>query len=43
MFTRAMLAYRSSQRPSHIMHAVALLLSEEEIATAARYFAVPNK
>jgi len=43
MFTRAMLAYRSSERPSHIMHAVALSLSDEEIATVARYLAAPNK
>ena len=43
MFTRAMLAYRSGERPSHIMHAVALSLSDEEIATVARYFAAPNK
>jgi cytochrome subunit of sulfide dehydrogenase len=42
-FTRAMLAYRSSERPNHIMHAVALSLSDEEIATVARYLAAPNK
>jgi cytochrome subunit of sulfide dehydrogenase len=42
-FTRAMLAYRSSERPSHIMHAVALSLSDEEIATLGRYLAALNK
>jgi len=43
MLTRAMLAYRSSERPSHIMRAVALSLSDEEIATVARYLAALNK
>jgi len=42
MLTRAMLAYRSL-RPSHIMRAVALSLSDEEIATVARYLAALNK
>src|SRR6266576_3098843 len=42
MLTRAMLAYRSSERPSHIMRAVALSLSDEEIATVARYLAALN-
>jgi cytochrome subunit of sulfide dehydrogenase len=41
--TRAMIAYRSSERPGHIMHAVALSLSDEEIATVARYLAALNK
>lgn len=40
---RAMLAYRSRERPSHIMRAVALSLSDEEIATLARYLAALNK
>jgi sulfide dehydrogenase cytochrome subunit len=43
MLTRAMLAYRSSEHPSHIMRAVALSLSDEEIATVARYLAALNK
>ncbi|SRR6266542_3053853 len=43
MLTRTMLAYRLSERPSHIMHAVALSLSDEEIATVARYLAALNK
>jgi sulfide dehydrogenase cytochrome subunit len=43
MLSRAMLAYRSSERPSHIMRAVALSLSDEEIATVARYLAALNK
>jgi cytochrome c553 len=41
--TRAMLAYRSRERPSHIMRAIALSLSDEEIATVARYLAALNK
>jgi cytochrome c553 len=43
MLTRAMLAYRSRERPSHIMRAIALSLSDEEIATVARYLAALNK
>ena len=43
MLTRAMLAYRSRERPSHIMRAVALSLSDEEIAIVARYLAALNK
>ncbi|WP_456635194.1 c-type cytochrome [Bradyrhizobium sp. USDA 10063] len=43
MLIRAMLAYRSRVRPSHIMRAVALSLSDEEIATLARYLAALNK
>ena len=43
MLTRAMLAYRSRERPSHIMWAVALSLNDEEIATVARYLAALNK
>ena len=35
----AMLAYRASDRPNHIMHAIALSLSDEEIASVARYLA----
>jgi sulfide dehydrogenase cytochrome subunit len=41
--TRAMRAYRSRERPSHIMRAIALSLSDEEIATVARYLAALNK
>ncbi|RUV67426.1 MAG: c-type cytochrome [Mesorhizobium sp.] len=37
--TSALLAYRASQSPSHIMHAIALSLSDEEIASVARYVA----
>jgi sulfide dehydrogenase cytochrome subunit len=37
--TRAMLAYRSGERSSHIMRAIALSLSDEEIATVARFLA----
>jgi cytochrome subunit of sulfide dehydrogenase len=43
MLTRVMLAYRSRERSSHIMPAVALSLSDEEIATVARYLAALNK
>jgi cytochrome subunit of sulfide dehydrogenase len=43
MLTRATLAYRSRERPSHIMHAIALSLSDEEIATVARYLVALNK
>jgi sulfide dehydrogenase cytochrome subunit len=43
MLTRAMLAYRSRERPSHIMRAIALSLSDEEIAIVARYLAALNK
>lgn len=35
----ALLAYRASESPSHIMHAVALSLSDEEIASVAGYLA----
>ena len=35
----AMLAYRTAERPNHIMHAIALSLSDEEIASVARYLA----
>lgn len=41
--TRAMLADRSGERTSHIMQAVALSLSDEEIATVARYLAAQGK
>jgi sulfide dehydrogenase cytochrome subunit len=43
MLARAMQAYRSRERPSHIMRAIALSLSDEEIATVARYLAALNK
>jgi cytochrome c553 len=36
-------AYRGSESPSHIMHAVALSLSDEEIASVARYLAEQGK
>jgi cytochrome c553 len=37
--TRAMLAYRLGERPSHIMQVIALSLSDEEIAAAAGFLA----
>jgi cytochrome subunit of sulfide dehydrogenase len=37
--TRAMLAYKSGERPSHIMQAVALSLSDKEIASIAHFLA----
>ncbi|WP_246738103.1 c-type cytochrome [Bradyrhizobium sp. CCBAU 051011] len=43
MLTRTMLAYRAHERPSHIMRAIALSLSDEEIATVARHLAALNK
>jgi cytochrome subunit of sulfide dehydrogenase len=43
MLARAMLAYRSRERPSHIMRAIALSLSDEEIATVARCLVALNK
>ena len=41
--TRAMLAYRLGERSSHIMRAMALSLSDEEIATVARFLAAQGK
>jgi cytochrome subunit of sulfide dehydrogenase len=41
--TSAMLAYRASRSPSHIMHVIALSLSDEEIASVARYVAAQGK
>lgn len=35
----AMLDYKESETPSHVMHAVALSLSDEELVTVARYLA----
>jgi cytochrome c553 len=35
----AMAAYKASERPNHIMHAVALSLSDEELKRVARYLA----
>lgn len=35
----AMLDYKESETPSHVMHAVALSLSDEELALVARYLA----
>lgn len=40
---RAMLAYRLGERPSHIMQAIALSLSDEEIAAVARFLAAQGK
>jgi cytochrome c553 len=42
-FIAAMLDYRASERPNHIMHAIALSLSDEEIASVARYLAAQGK
>jgi cytochrome c553 len=39
----AMLAYKASERPSHVMHAIALSLSNEELASVARYLAGHEK
>ena len=41
--TRAMLAYRSGERSSHIMRAIALSLSDEEIAAVARFLTAQRK
>jgi sulfide dehydrogenase cytochrome subunit len=41
--TSALLAYRVSESPNHIMHAIALSLSDEEIASVARYVAAQGK
>jgi len=41
--TRAMLAYRSGERSGHIMRAIALSLSDEEMATVARFLAAQGK
>ena len=41
--TRAMLAYRLGERPSQIMQAIALSLSDEEIAAVARFLAAQGK
>jgi len=41
--TRAMLAYRLGERSSYIMRAIALSLSDEEIATVARFLAAQGK
>jgi cytochrome c553 len=41
--TRAMLAYRLGERPSRIMQAIALSLSDEEIAAVARFLAAQGK
>jgi cytochrome c553 len=34
-----MLAYRASESPSHVMHAVALSLTDEELRSVAQYLA----
>jgi cytochrome c553 len=36
---RAMKAFRASEEPSHVMHAVALSLTDEELASVAHYLA----
>ena len=41
--TRSMLAYRLGERPSHIMQAIALSLSDEEIAAVARFLAAQGR
>ena len=39
----ALVAYKASERPSHVMHAIALSLSDEELASIARYLADHDK
>jgi cytochrome subunit of sulfide dehydrogenase len=39
----AILAYRASETPSHVMHAIALALSDEELASVVRYLAAHGK
>ena len=39
----ALLAYRASESPNHIMHVIALSLSDEEIASVARYVTAQGK
>ena len=39
----AMLRYRESEAPSIVMHAITLSLSEEEIASVARFLAAEGK
>jgi cytochrome subunit of sulfide dehydrogenase len=41
--TRAMLEYRLGERSSHIMRAIALSLSDEEIAAVARFLAAQGR
>ncbi|QFI68589.1 c-type cytochrome [Sinorhizobium alkalisoli] len=36
---KRMLAYRTSEGPSHVMHAIALSLSDDEVAAVARHLA----
>ena len=36
---RAMQAFRASETPSHVMHAVALSLTDEELASVSHYLA----
>ena len=40
---RAMQAFRASEAPSHVMHAVALSLTDEELASVAHYLATQAK
>jgi cytochrome c553 len=39
----AMARYRASEEPSIVMHAIALSLTEEEVASVARYLANRGK
>ncbi|BCH30598.1 hypothetical protein MesoLjLc_25280 [Mesorhizobium sp. L-8-10] len=39
---RALKAYRTSEAPSHVMHAVALSLTDEEFASVAHYIATSS-
>ena len=39
----AMASYKASERPNHIMHAVALSLSDEELKRVARYVALHQR
>lgn len=36
---KRLLAFRASERPSHVMHAVALSLDDDELTAVARYLA----
>jgi cytochrome c553 len=41
--TEAMARYRESEEPSIVMHAIALSLTEEEVASVAHYLAAHGK
>ena len=39
----ALTTYRANERPNHIMHAIALSLSDAELASVARYLALQGR